>query len=90
MFGYAPSIFNPVQPDKEYAFMTEGPERIRVLHVEDEPGFADITATLLEKEDERLDIRKANDPDEGLSLLADQPIDCIVSDYDMPFCSGIS
>ncbi|MFA9517551.1 PAS domain-containing protein [Halopenitus sp. H-Gu1] len=64
-------------------------DRIRVLHVDDEPDFADMAATFLERESNRITVHTATTPDEGLELLADHAVDCIVSDYDMPGQDGI-
>jgi PAS domain S-box-containing protein len=57
--------------------------------VDDEPDFADMTATFLEREDDRITVRTATGPEEGLRIVADSDIDCIVSDYDMPHSNGI-
>ena len=46
--------------------------RIRVLHVDDEPDFADLTATYLEREDDRITVET----------------DCVVSGYEMPDTNG--
>jgi len=62
---------------------------IRVLHVDDEPEFADLTATFLEREHAQLDIETANGASDGLDRLAGVDVDCIVSDYDMPGMNGI-
>ena len=62
---------------------------IRVLHVDDEPGFAEMAATFLEREDDRFEIETATSADEGLGRLADGEYDCVVSDYDMPGSNGI-
>mgnify|MGYP000347778732 CR=1 FL=1 len=64
-------------------------ERIRVLHVDDEPDFAELTAEFLEQEDERMVVLTAECPDDGLSILQDREIDCVVSDYDMPDADGL-
>jgi PAS domain S-box-containing protein len=64
-------------------------ESIRVLHVDDDAGFAELTARFLEREDERLSVEVATRASEGLELLADDGFDCIVSDYDMPGRNGI-
>lgn len=61
---------------------------IRILHVDDDPDFADMAATLLETEDERFTVETATSAAEGLERLTSD-IDCIVSDYDMPGQSGI-
>ncbi|MGB9966335.1 PAS domain S-box protein [Halobacterium hubeiense] len=64
---------------------------IRVLHVDDEPDFADLTATFLEREDDRITVQTANNAREALEYLRDTDVnvDCIVSDHDMPGQTGI-
>jgi PAS domain S-box-containing protein len=62
---------------------------IRVLHVDDEADFADVTAVYLEREDDRLRVETATTPSEGLDRLAADDFDCVVSDYDMPRQTGI-
>ncbi|MDY6819043.1 MAG: PAS domain S-box protein [Halobacteriales archaeon] len=62
---------------------------IRVLHVDDEPDFADLTAQYLTREDERLEVVTETNASDGLSRLADERIDCIVSDYQMPSMNGL-
>ena len=62
---------------------------IRVLHVDDEPALADVVAAFLEREYDRINVETATSPSDGLQLLADCEIDCVVSDYDMPGMNGI-
>ncbi len=62
---------------------------IRVLHVDDEPGFADMAATFLERETGRIDVESVTSASEALERLAGESFDCIVSDYDMPERNGI-
>lgn len=69
--------------------MSETAEEIRVLHVDDEPDFADLSATYLQREDDQITVRTATSPDEGLVVIDEDEIDCIVSDYDMPDWNGI-
>jgi PAS domain S-box-containing protein len=69
--------------------MSGSEEAIHVLHVDDEPAFADMAATFLEREDGRIDVQPVTDPADGLDVLADRDIDCIVSDYEMPERNGI-
>jgi PAS domain S-box-containing protein len=64
-------------------------DRIRVLHVDDESGFAEMAAEFLEREDERIDVVTATSASEGLDCLRENDVDCIVSDYDMPETNGI-
>ena len=65
----------------------QGP--ITVLHVDDEPSVVDLTATCLEREDERFEVLTATSVDEGLERLSEGDCDCIVSDYNMPGQNGI-
>ncbi len=62
-------------------------ESVRVLHVDDGADFADLTATYLERESDRLDVETATDPVAALDRL--DGVDCVVSDYDMPDVDGI-
>jgi PAS domain S-box-containing protein len=62
---------------------------IRVLHVDDEPDFGEMTATFLESEDDRFTVETATSSEEGLERLAEERFDCVVSDYDMPERNGI-
>ncbi len=64
-------------------------ERVRVLHVEDEPEFAELAADLLEREDDRFEVRTASDAEEALDMLEEDDFDCVVSDYEMPGMDGI-
>jgi len=64
-------------------------DSIKVLHVDDEPDFADMAGTFLEREDDRFDIETAPSATEGLDRLASGDFDCVVSDHDMPGQSGI-
>lgn len=64
-------------------------DTIQVLHVDDEPDLAEVVATFLEREDDRMQVRTATSPEDGLELLDEHPTDCVVSDYDMPGTNGI-
>jgi DNA-binding NtrC family response regulator len=59
-------------------------ENTSVLHVDDEPSFTDLVQTFLERQNERFDIETAHRVDEALDCIAENGLDCIVSDYDMP------
>ncbi|MFC7228538.1 response regulator [Salinirubellus salinus] len=63
--------------------------RIHLLHVDDEPGFAETARAFLEREDERLTVETARSAAAGLERLAERPFDCVVSDYEMPGRDGI-
>jgi len=62
---------------------------VRLLHVDDEPDFADLTASFLERENDRFEVETATGAEDGLNRLSDEEFDCIVSDYDMPGQNGI-
>ncbi len=64
-------------------------QSVRVLHVDDEPRFAGLTATHLQRLDDQFEVETATSATEGLELLANRQFDCVVSDYDMPGKSGI-
>jgi len=48
-----------------------------------------MTATFLERENDRFSVETATDADEGLERLVENEYDCVVSDYDMPGNDGI-
>ncbi len=62
---------------------------IRILHVDDEPDFAELTASFLEREGDRFQVETATSGDEGVAVLREAGFDCVVSDYDMPGQNGI-
>jgi CheY-like chemotaxis protein len=64
---------------------------INVLHIEDEPHFAKLVATYLEREDERFSVRTETDPYDALNVLYEDGsnVDCIVSDYEMTDLDGL-
>jgi PAS domain S-box-containing protein len=62
---------------------------VRVLCVDDEPGFAETSAAFLEREDERFVVETTTSVSAGLDQLAEAAFDCIVSDYEMPGRDGI-
>ena len=64
-------------------------ESVRILHVDDEPDFAEMAATFVEREDDRFDVEVATGPREALDRLDEGRFDCVVSDYDMPRRNGI-
>ncbi|WP_276274170.1 PAS domain S-box protein [Haloarcula litorea] len=62
---------------------------IRVLHVDDEPDFAEMTADFLKREYDGFTVEIAMSASEGLDHLSHDDFDCIVSDYEMPGQNGI-
>lgn len=62
---------------------------IRVLHVDDDPGICDVTALQLESLNHQFSVSTLTDPEAVLARLADEPVDCLVSDFDMPGMNGL-
>jgi len=58
--------------------MQQSSNSIRILHVDDEPDFAEMAATFVEREDERFDIETATSANEGIDRLASDHFDCVV------------
>jgi len=63
---------------------------IRVLHVDDDPAFSELTAVYLRQTDDRFSVDTATSADEALERLDERRPDCIVSDYNMPGMDGIA
>ncbi|WP_435073443.1 PAS domain S-box protein [Halorubrum sp. HHNYT27] len=64
-------------------------DRIRVLHVDDDPDLSAMTGSFLEREDDRITVETALNATAGLERLESEGIDCVVSDHDMPGPNGI-
>jgi PAS domain S-box-containing protein len=64
-------------------------ETVRVLHVEDDPDFAELAATFLERQDDRLAVETVGNASQALDEIERVRVDCVVSDYDMPGRNGI-
>jgi PAS domain S-box-containing protein len=62
---------------------------IRILHVEDDVGFAELTGEYLERLDDEFVVESAHEVSEGLDRVRTDSFDCIVSDYDLPKRNGI-
>ncbi|MBZ6495321.1 bacterio-opsin activator domain-containing protein [Natrinema longum] len=62
---------------------------ITVLVVDNEPGFADLVGTMLEREREAIGSLSATGGTEALEVLEHREVDCIVSDYEMPELTGL-
>ena len=65
------------------------PDEYSVLHVDDDPGFAETTAAFLEREDDSFTVETVTSASEGVERLSRDDFDCIVSDYDMPGQNGM-
>lgn len=64
-------------------------EPIQVLSVDDDALFVDMLGDVLELEDECLSVMTATSACDGLQLLREHEVDCVVSDFDMPRMNGL-
>jgi len=62
---------------------------VRILHVDDDPKFANLAATFVEREGENVTVETETDASAVAEDLPVTDVDCIVSDYDMPRMDGI-
>ena len=71
--------------------MSMRPDRIRVLHVDDERAFVEMAAEFLTRESEAFEVVTTTSVERGLALVDDpeERVDCVVSDYDMPDWTGL-
>ncbi|WP_440008140.1 GAF domain-containing protein [Halomicrococcus sp. SG-WS-1] len=65
-------------------------DHLRVLHVDGDPDFGDLTADSLERRDDRLSVVTETSAADGLDRLAAETFDCVVSDYDLADTDGLS
>ncbi|WP_157744145.1 PAS domain S-box protein [Halopenitus persicus] len=63
--------------------------RVRILHVDDDQDFAELSATFLERENSQFEVQTATNASEGFVQLTERSFDCVVSDYDMPGQNGL-
>ncbi len=64
-------------------------ESIRILHVDDDSSFLELSAEFLAQEDDRFAIDTATSPEDGMEVLESRSVDCVISDYQMPETNGI-
>jgi PAS domain S-box-containing protein len=62
---------------------------IHVLHVDDDREFVELAALLLERESASLSVTTETNVAAGLERIESSPVDCVVSDYDMPRLDGL-
>ena len=62
---------------------------IHILHVDDKPELAELTAEFLRREDDRISTDTATSASEGLQRVTDNRFDCALVKYVVggePFC----
>ena len=68
--------------------LTDYEEPIRILHVDDDAVFLEVSKLILEMEG-KFEIDNATSPEEAFQKLEKQAYDAIVSDYEMPSKNGL-
>jgi DNA-binding NtrC family response regulator len=63
---------------------------IRVLYVEDDPGYAELVARFLTSEREAFEVVTTTDAASGMERLTAEEFDCVISDYQMPNRDGLA
>ena len=69
--------------------MTVSADTISILHVDDDPSFAELAATFLEDEHARFDVHTAGSVGDARERLDAGAVDCIVCDYELPDGNGL-
>ncbi|MFW5933081.1 MAG: PAS domain-containing protein [Candidatus Hadarchaeota archaeon] len=62
---------------------------LNVLLVDDEKEILEQAKLFIEREDDRISLETASSAEEGLKMIEDDDIDCVVSDYQMPGKNGL-
>jgi len=60
---------------------------VRVLHVDDDASLLELASTMLEHRG--FEVVTAPDVERAMSVLDSEPVDCVVSDYQMPERDGL-
>ncbi len=63
--------------------------RMKVLLVDDEQGFLELTQIFLEREGSDIEVSTSTSAEEALDLLEGDGYDAVVSDYQMPVMDGL-
>lgn len=62
---------------------------ILVLYVDDSPALRDLTVELLERVNPAITVTAEENPTDVTERLVTEPIECVVSDLDMPSMDGL-
>jgi PAS domain S-box-containing protein len=62
---------------------------IRVLHLDSDSEFLELSVDLLEEQSERLEVYPAGSVDQARETLADVEIDCLISEFTLPETTGL-
>ena len=62
---------------------------LRILHLEDDPDYAELVKAMLEKEGQPVELVLVNNLTDFIAALERQPFDVILGDYKLPDCNGL-
>jgi PAS domain S-box-containing protein len=68
--------------------LTDYNDSLRILHVDDDVDFLEVSKQILEMED-KFEIDNTTSAEEAFQKIAEQSYDAIVSDYEMPSKNGL-
>ena len=63
--------------------------RLRILHLEDEPDFAELVATMLAQDSVNADILRVGDRKGFQEAVVKEKFDLILSDFHLPSFTGL-
>jgi PAS domain S-box-containing protein len=69
--------------------MRQEQERIKILHIDDEPDFLASTKLFLERRNKNFSVDTATSAEEGLALLKEDGYDVVVADYKLLGMDGL-
>lgn len=64
-------------------------EAIRVVHIDDDVDFLELSQASLQRVDDRLAVETVTTPEALFDQLEANTVECIVADYDMPTATGV-
>src|SRR5271156_4404564 len=64
-------------------------ERLNILHLEDEPDFAELVRTLLAQDNVDAEVKRVGNREAFESALVKETFDVIISDYHLPSYTGL-
>lgn len=62
---------------------------IHALHVDDDRALAETVSTFLQRERDQITVTTKTTVEDGMQVLQQKPIDCVISDYEMPRQDGL-
>ena len=64
-------------------------KRLHILHLEDEPDFAELVRSMIEQDNLEADVKQVNTRETLVAALDAGPFDVILSDYHLPSFTGL-